>query len=70
MKERGAAMWTVIYIAQSSKLAEQIKNRLIEEGFFPKIRQSVSKQYEILVPESELDEVQEVLKDILHSAHN
>lgn len=64
-------MWTVIYIAQSSKLAQQINERLIEEGFFPKIRQAnVSKQYEILVPESELDEVQEVLKDILHSAHN
>jgi hypothetical protein len=64
-------MWTVIYIAQSGKVADQIKDRLAEEGFFPKIRQtSVSKQYEILVPESELDEVQEVLKDILHSAHN
>ena len=63
-------MWTVIYIAQSSKAAEQIENKLSKEGFLVKVRQvNVAKQqYEILVPESELDEVQEVLKDILHSS--
>lgn len=64
-------MWTVIYIAQTTKFAEQVKQRLVEEGFLAKVRQThVTKpQFEILVPESELDEVQEVLKDILHSAH-
>jgi hypothetical protein len=56
-------MWTVIYIAQSDKHAEFIRSRLAAEGFLAKIRQAhVSKQqFEITVPESELDEVQEVL---------
>ncbi|GGJ11613.1 hypothetical protein GCM10010885_21130 [Alicyclobacillus cellulosilyticus] len=63
-------MWTVIYIAPSAKVAEHVRDRLLAEGFFPKVRQThVAKdQYEILVPESELDEVQEVLKDILRSS--
>jgi t-SNARE complex subunit (syntaxin) len=63
-------MWTVIYIAQSDKQAEQIRNKLVDEGFLVKVRQTnVSKQqYEILVPEAELDEVQEVLNDVLHSS--
>ncbi|SFU46037.1 glutamate decarboxylase [Alicyclobacillus macrosporangiidus] len=64
-------MWTVIYIAQSDKQAEQIRRRLADEGFLVKVRKThVSKQqYEILVPESELDEVQEVLNDVLHSSY-
>jgi len=65
-------MWTVIYIAASRKSAERIQEKLVAEGFLVKIRQTnISKQqYEILVPEIELDEVQEVLKEILHSSHN
>jgi ribosomal protein S8 len=64
-------MWTVIYIAPNSKTAERIQDRLSSEGFLVKVRQiNIAKeQFEILVPESELDEVQEVLKDILHSSH-
>jgi hypothetical protein len=63
-------MWTVIYIAQSLKVAEQIKDKLVDEGFLAKIRNAhvAKQQYEIVVPESELDEVQEVLKEILHSS--
>lgn len=63
-------MWTVIYIAQSEKQTEHIKNRLESEGFLVRTRQTnVSKQqFEILVPEAELDEVQEVLNEILHSS--
>ncbi len=63
-------MWTVIFIAQSAKHANQITEKLADEGFLARVRQTnLSKQqYEILVPETELDEVQEVLKDILHSA--
>ncbi|MCL6594548.1 MAG: glutamate decarboxylase, partial [Alicyclobacillus sp.] len=58
------------YIAQSDKQAEKIQSRLTEQGFLVKVRPShVSKQHEILVPESELDEVQEALNDILHSAY-
>lgn len=60
-------MWTVIYIAPSEKAAERIKQRLEEEGFLVKIRPSgVSKQYEVLVPGAEVQEVQEVLNAILH----
>ena len=64
-------MWTVIYIAQNGKSAERIKERLTNEGFLVKMRATnlAKQQFEILVPESELDEVQEVLKDILHSSH-
>lgn len=60
-------MWTVIYIAPSDKIADRIQQRLTDEGFLVKVREArVSKQYEILVPESELHEVQEVLSTILH----
>lgn len=64
-------MWTVIYIASGEKTAEIIKQKLTNEGFLVKLRQTniTKQQFEILVPESELDEVQEVLKDILHSTH-
>ncbi|GAB7388644.1 hypothetical protein BSNK01_24820 [Bacillaceae bacterium] len=59
-------MWTVIYVTHSAKVAEKIKDRLTEEGFLVKIRQAkVGKQYEILVPQSELPEVQEILSSIL-----
>ncbi|MBH0333877.1 MULTISPECIES: glutamate decarboxylase [Brevibacillus] len=60
-------MWTVIYIAPSARIAERIQQRLTDEGFLAKIREGkVSKQYEILVPESELNEVRDVLGTILH----
>lgn len=59
-------MWTVIYVTSSVKLAEKIQDRLADEGFLVKIKSSQhSKQYEILVPASELDEVKEVLNAIL-----
>lgn len=62
-------MWTVIYIAPTAKIADRIKNRLVDEGFLVQARPiSLSKQqYEILVPSGELEEVQEVLNSILHS---
>jgi hypothetical protein len=60
-------MWTVIYIAPSAKIAERIQDKLTEEGFLVKIRQSgMSRQFEILVPAGEVEEVQEVLSAILH----
>jgi hypothetical protein len=64
-------MWTVIYIAQSDKMAEFIQSRLVTEGFLARTRQANAskQQYEIIVPESELDEVQEVLNDILHASY-
>ncbi|GKS09338.1 glutamate decarboxylase [Paenibacillus chitinolyticus] len=61
-------MWTVIYIAPTAKIAERIKHRLSEEGFLVQIRAiSMTKnQFEIVVPEGEVEEVQEVLNTILH----
>lgn len=62
-------MWTVIYIAPTQKAAERIQERLTAEGFLVKIRaiNLTKQQYEILVPEGELEEVHEVLNSILHS---
>ena len=61
-------MWTVIYIAPTEKVAKRIEEDLVGEGFLVKVRPvNVSKsQFEILVPEGELDEIQEVLNQILH----
>lgn len=61
-------MWKVIYIAPTANIAERIKQKLSEEGFLVQVRAiSLSKhQFEILVPEGELEEVQEVLNSILN----
>lgn len=61
-------MWTVIYIAQTLKIAERIKLKLTEEGFLVQMRtiNLTKNQFEILVPAGELEEVQEVLNSILH----
>jgi ribosomal protein S8 len=61
-------MWTVIYIAPSVKIAERIQEQLTNEGFLVKIKQASGskQQYEILVPESEIDEIQDVLNSFLH----
>lgn len=60
-------MWTVIYIAPTEKIADRIKAKLTEEGFLVQVRgiNLTKNQYEILVPEGELEEVQEVLNAIL-----
>lgn len=62
-------MWTVIYIAPTLKISEKIKDRLSEEGFLVQVKaiNLAKQQYEILVPEGELEEVQEVLNSILNS---
>jgi hypothetical protein len=61
-------MWTVIYIAPTARIADRIKQQLTDEGFLVQVRPiSLTKnQFEILVPEGELEEVQEVLNTILH----
>lgn len=61
-------MWTVIYITPDAQKAERIQDDLSDEGFIVKIRQAqtVGGQYEILVPESEVEEVQHVIGAILH----
>ena len=61
-------MWKVIYIAPTAKIAERIKDKLSEEGFLVQVRpiNLSNQQYEIWVPEGELEDVQEVLNSILH----
>lgn len=61
-------MWTVIYIAPTLRVAERIKEKLSNEGFLVQTRPTniSQQQYEILVPEGELEDVQEVLNSILH----
>lgn len=59
-------MWTVIYITTVEKTAKKICDQLTSEGFLVKVRLSKRfQQYEILVPKSELKEVEEVLTTIL-----
>ncbi|HEY8529191.1 MAG: glutamate decarboxylase [Paenibacillaceae bacterium ZCTH02-B3] len=62
-------MWTVIYIAPTAKIAERIQKGLTEEGFLVQVRpiQLSKPQYEILVPSGEVQEVQEVLNNLLHT---
>jgi hypothetical protein len=61
-------VWTVIYIAPTARIADRIKDKLTEEGFLVKVRaiNLTKTQFEILVPEGEVLEVQEVLNAILH----
>jgi hypothetical protein len=61
-------MWTVIYIAPTPKIADRIKERLTEEGFLVQVRaiNMTKNQFEIVVPEGEVEEVQDVLNSILH----
>jgi flavodoxin len=62
-------MWTVIYIAPTAKIAERIQKGLTDEGFLVQVRpiQLSKPQYEILVPSGEVQEVQEVLNNLLHT---
>ena len=58
-------MWTVVYIAPHKREAERIKNYLHKEGFLVRLRPVGMSQendcgpVEILVPESEVEEVME-----------
>lgn len=63
-------MWTVIYIAPTIRIAERICSNLRVQGFLVKQRQAntAKQQYEILVPETELDDIKEILNDIIHAS--
>ena len=59
-------MWTVVYMAADKATAEKVEKAIKEEGFLVKLREVMkSKKHgsciEILVPESEAQEVQKVL---------
>ncbi len=62
-------MWKVVYMARSKDIADSINNLLSREGFWIKLKpvyRNVSIQdnyYEILVPESEAEEVHAMLME-------
>ncbi|NLB43026.1 MAG: hypothetical protein GX815_12395 [Clostridiales bacterium] len=62
-------MWKVIYMARTKDIADSINNLLSREGFWIKLKpvyRNVSIQdnyYEILVPESEAEEVHAILME-------
>ena len=62
-------MWKVVYMARTKDIADSISNLLSKEGFWIKLKpvyRNVSIQdnyYEILVPESEAEEVHAILME-------
>lgn len=64
-------MWTVVYIASSRQLAEDLKANLTSEGLLVMLRAAGSSQagdtgaHEILVPESEAEEAHEIISETL-----
>lgn len=62
-------MWTVVYIAQSAQIAEQIRALLEANELLVKIRPIAKKaenadgSYEILVPESEVTQAHALIID-------
>lgn len=65
-------MWTVIYIAPNKAVAEKYQNALATEGILVQLRpigsqESADVSVEILVPESEAEEANEVLTSIMIS---
>lgn len=61
-------MWTVIYLAVGKDLAIKVQNILQEEGFLVKeqffAKDGDEELYEILAPEFEAKEIQEVLYEL------
>ena len=60
-------MWTVVYMAQSKSIACKLQDMLVKESILVKLR-PVSKNpenddnyYEVLVPESEIEEAHSVI---------
>lgn len=66
-------MWTVVYIAPNRATAEMLKNYLTNEGLLVMLRSvgvphlGDSSSVEILVPESEVEEANEVLSTAIGS---
>jgi hypothetical protein len=60
-------MWTVIYIAPSDQTAQLICEKLTAEGFLVRVKPTggMKPQYQILVPQGETQDVQDVLHEIL-----
>ena len=62
----GTTVWTVVYMAPNKETAEKVKECLVRESVLVKIR-PVHKNsckdgyYEVLVPESEIEEAHNIL---------
>jgi phage major head subunit gpT-like protein len=63
-------LWTAVYITQSRSLADQLQKRLLAQGLLAKLKYVGDKRnpvrnFEIVVPESEVAEATEVLSNVL-----
>lgn len=55
-------MWQVVYITNKIE-AEELKDKLLAEGFLVKIEPMEDGSYQIKVPESEAEDVYDFLND-------
>jgi len=66
-------MWTVVYIAPNRPVAEMLKELLEKEGLLTMLRPlgvphlGDSANVQILVPEAEAEEAQEILSQVIGS---
>lgn len=66
-------LWRVVYIAPSREVADKVRNLLTTEGFLITVRSAGISEglnngvYEVLVPESEIEEAHETLSQLLTS---
>lgn len=64
-------MWTVVYIAPNSFMAEQLRDKLFREGVLVTLRTvgssqtGESKSVEVLVPEAEIEEAHEIISETI-----
>lgn len=62
-------MWRVVYMAQTRTIADRITDLLIKEGFLIKVKPvyknvlDEENYYEILVPQTEAQEVHDILME-------
>lgn len=67
MKKGRVYMWTVVYMAQSKEVANTMQDLLSKEGILVKLRpinknrETSDDYYEVLVPESEVEEAHSVI---------
>ncbi len=67
MKKGRVYMWTVVYMAQSKEIANNMQDLLSNEGILVKLRpinknrETNDDYYEVLVPESEVEEAHSVI---------
>ncbi|MGB9920621.1 MAG: glutamate decarboxylase [Moorellales bacterium] len=62
-------MWTVVYVARDEATADRVRDCLVAEGFLVKVRAAGSSRtgagaFEVLVPEAEAEEANQVLNEV------